>query len=120
MKAVNLVKLGRYNLPLEEAIKGFQEPLIRLGGRDDVKKYFIHYKNKDPYFLIVSQLMMRVREEEHNIILIITSYSDLRNQEIVNQFEKQTIIDLCMKVSEEMVKLYSFMGKPFEKYSKKK
>ena len=83
-----LVKVGRFDNPLEEAVRKYPEPLtnvpIELG---DVVKYMLFKKIEEPFLLMVSQRKDRLVTAEYNVMLTVTSYSDSKNQQVAGRFE---------------------------------
>ncbi len=115
-----LVRLGRYDNSLEEAVKKFSEPLtsVRLGLGNTVK-YATFKESEESYLLMISQQKDKiVTAVGYNVILTIISYSDLRNKQVADQFERETEIDLSVDVPEQIIELYDFMGIFFQAFEK--
>ena len=54
----------------------------------------------------------------YNVILTVTSYLDLRNQQVADQFEKETQIDLSIDVPEWLKRNSSMIGMSFRVFEK--
>ena len=110
-----LVKSGRYDYPLEEAVKKFREklePIAEILG--NTVKYATFNQSQEPYLLIVSQQKHRlVTPLGYNVLLTIASRSEQRNKEISDQFELDTGIDLCIEIPESLRRMYDIIGMTF-------
>jgi len=118
-----LVRVGRHDNALEEAIRKFKEPLINIPvGLGNTVKYATFKEAEEPYLLMVSQQKDRlVNSAGYNVILTVTSYSELRNQQVAEQFERETKMDLNVEVPEWLKRNLGMMGisfQVFEKYPK--
>jgi len=87
-----LVRLGRFDGPLEEAAGKFREPLapilLSLG---NTVQYAFFKACENPYFLMVSQSIDKMTiPPGYNTILTVTSHSDERNREVAGRFESET------------------------------
>lgn len=115
-----LVRVGKYDSPLEEAIKEYSEPLIKvLVGLENPVKYATFKEIEEPYFLMVSQQKEKILVAAgYNVLLTITSYSDLRNQQVAGQFERETLIDLSMSVPEQLKRQFALIGLSFQAFER--
>jgi|SRR3989344_4404814 len=115
-----LVRVGRYDNPLEDAVKRFGEPLTNVPvGLGNTVKYSTFKEAQEPYLLMVSQQKDRlVTVAGYNVILIVTSYSDKRNQKVAEQFEKETQMDLSVEVPEWLKRNSTIMGMSFQVFEK--
>lgn len=118
-----LVRAGRYDISLEEAVKRFREPLTSVPlGLGNTVKYATFKKAEEPYLLMVSQQKDKiVTAAGYNVMLTVTSYSDSINQLVADQFERETKIDLNIEVPEQIRRHFALMGmylQVFEKYPK--
>lgn len=115
-----LVRVGRFDNPLEEAVRGFGESLEPVPiGLGNTVKYATFKEATEPYLLMVSQQKERlVNSAGYNVILTVTSYSDKRNQQVAEQFEKETHIDLGIEVPEWLKRNTSMMNMSFQVFEK--
>ncbi len=115
-----LVRVGRFNNPLENAVKKCAEPLTYIPlGLENTVKYALFKEAEEPYLLMVSQQKDRIiTAAGYNTILTISSYSDLINQRVADKFEKETEIDLSVDVPEQLKKLFALMGMSFQVFEK--
>jgi len=115
-----LVKAGLYDNPLEKAVNNFPEQLKKVSvGLGNTIKYATFKDAGEPYLLMVSQQKDKlVSPAGYNVLLTITSYSDLRNHEIADQFEKETGINLDIEVSEQLKRFYEMIGMSFKFFEK--
>ncbi len=115
-----LVRLGRFDNPLEEAVKKLSEPLTNVPlGLGNTVKYATFKEATEPYLLIVSQQKDKLLAAPgHNVILTVTSYSDSRNQQVADQFENETGIDLSIGVPEQLRRLSAIIGMSFLVFEK--
>lgn len=99
-----LVKVGRYDKGLDEAVKTFQERLehISFGLGNTIKYAF--YKTINPYLLMVSQQKDLILTSGYNTMLTVTSYSHSINREVTEKFERETGISLNVGVPEYLMK----------------
>lgn len=115
-----LVRVGKYDNPLEEAVKRFREPLTSvLVGLGNTVKYAIFKEAEKPYLLMISQQKDKLLTSAgYNVMLTVTSYSDLRNQEVAKQFENETGIDLNIEVPELLKRNSEMMNLSFQVFEK--
>lgn len=115
-----LVKVGKYDSPLEVAVRNFSEQLEHISfGLGNTVKYVMFKETEEPYLLMVSQQKDRlVTPPGYNLILTVTSYSDVRNQEIAQQFSKQTGIPLDINIPEQLKKHFAMMNLTFSAFEK--
>lgn len=115
-----LVKAGLYDNPLEKAVNNFPEQLKKVSvGLGNTIKYATFKDAGEPYLLMVSQQKDKlVSPAGYNVLLTITSYSDSRNHEIADQFEKETGINLDIEVSEQLKRFYEMIGMSFKFFEK--
>ncbi len=118
--AQTLVRVGRDDNPLEEAVKKFREPLTNVPlGLGNTVKYATFKEAKEPYLLMVSQQKDKlVTAAGYNVMLTITSYSGSKNQQVADQFEKETGIDLSLEVPEWLKRNSAMMGMSFQVFEK--
>jgi len=115
-----LVRVGRFDNSLETAVKGCREPLtdIHLGFGNTIK-YAIFKSAEEPYLLMVSQQIDRILTPAgYNTILTVTSYSDSRNQQLADQFERETEINLNVDVPEQLRRQCAIIGISFQFFEK--
>jgi hypothetical protein len=68
---------------------------------------------------MVSQQKERlVNSSGYNLILTVTSYSDKINQQVAEQFERETHIDLVVEVPELLKRNFVIMGMSFQAFEK--
>src|SRR3989344_2329514 len=113
-----LIKGARFDSPLEEAVKGFTEPLVHIqSGLGNVTKYAVF--NKKPYLLVVSQQIDKLLSHQgYNVLLTVTSYSEQVNNGVKIRFENETGIIFNIEVSEslkERSEIFNFVLPIFEK-----
>jgi|SRR3989344_5067296 len=115
-----LVRVGRYDNPLEEAVRKFKEPLTNIPvGLGNTIKYATFKESEEPYLLIVSQQKDKlVTAAGYNVMLTVTSYSNSRNQQVANQFERETGIDLSIDVPEQIRRQSVLIGISFQVFEK--
>ena len=115
-----LVRVGRFDNSLEEAVRGFGESLESIPiGLGNTIKYVIFKEATKPYLLIVSQQKKRlVSSPGYNVILTVTSYSNSRNQQVAEQFEKETHIDLDVEVPEWLKRNSVIINRSFQVFEK--
>lgn len=115
-----LVRVGRFDNPLEEAVKGFKEHLEPVPfGLGNTVKYATFKEAEESYLLMVSQQKGRlVNPAGYNVILTITSYSEQRNQQVSKQFEDETGIPLTVDVPKRLKRSLSMMGMSFKVFEK--
>ena len=101
-----LVRVGRYDKGLDDAVRGFRERLEPISfGLGNTVKYAFYQEGDSPYFLMVSQQLDRiVTPAGYNVILTVTSYAPSRNRDITEQFERETGISLNVTVPEQLKK----------------
>lgn len=119
-KSQTLVRVGRYDNPLEEAVKRFSEPLQpALMGLGNIVKYATFKEGADPYLLIVSQQKYSLMTTtSYNTILSVTSYSEKMNQDIAKKFEDETGMNLNMYVPEPLRIIFAMMDLSFKAFEK--
>lgn len=115
-----LVRVGRFDSSLEEAVKGFRERLEPVPiGLGNTVKYAMFKEAEESYLLMVSQQKDRlINPAGYNVILTVTSYSDRRNQQVSEQFEKETTIGLNIEVPEWLKRNSEMMGMSFQVFEK--
>jgi len=115
-----LVKLGRYDDSLEEAVRKCSEPLTNvLVGLGSTVKYAVFKEATEPYLLMVSQQKDGiVTAPGYNVLLTVASYSDLRNQQVTTQFEKETGINLNIEVPEQLRRQFEMVSLSFQVFEK--
>ena len=115
-----LVKVGRYDNPLEEAVRRFREPLTSVQvGLGNTIKYATFKEAEEPYLLMVSQQKNKlVTSAGYNVILTVTSYSEDRNRKIAHQFETETRISLDLEVPEQLKRHFMMMNMSFSAFEK--
>lgn len=115
-----LVRVGRFDNPLEDAVKSFKEPLEPVPiGLGNTVKYATFKEAEEPYLLMVSQQKDRlVTSAGYNLILTVTSYSDSRNHQVAEQFEKETHMDLSIEVPKWLKRHLTMMGMSFQVFEK--
>ncbi len=115
-----LVKLGKYDSPLEVAVRNFSEQLEHISfGLGNTVKYVMFKEAEEPYLLMVSQQKDRlVTPPGYNLILTVTSYLGVRNQEIAQQFSKQTGIPLDVNTPKQLKKQFAMMNLTFSAFEK--
>lgn len=115
-----LVRVGIFNKSLEDTVKKFREPLINVKlGLGNTVKYATFNETEGPYLLMVSQQKDKlVAPLGYNVILTITSYSNLRNKELSDQFERETGINLNLEVPEQLKEQFSIMNMSFQVFEK--
>jgi hypothetical protein len=115
-----LVRVGRFDNSLEDAVKKCTEPLTRARfGLGNTIKYAIFKESAEPYFLMVSQQKERiVNPMGYNVILTVASYSDSRNQQVASQFEKETGMNLGISVPDFLKKGAAIIGRSFQAFEK--
>jgi|SRR3989344_8576078 len=115
-----LVRVGRYDNSLEEAVKRFTESLVSVPvGLGNTVKYAILKKSEESYLLMVSQQKDKlVTVAGYNVMLTVTSYSDSRNQQVADQFERKTGIDLGIDVPDHIRRQSNLMGMSFQVFEK--
>lgn len=115
-----LVRVGRHNGPLEEAVRKFREPLTNVPvGLGNTIKYATFKESEEPYLLMVSQQKGKYRTAAgYNVILTVTSYSDSRNQQVADQFERETEIGLSLGVPEQLKSHFVMMNLSFRVFEK--
>ena len=119
-KTKTLTRAGKFDNQLEEAVKGFTEPLTKVQvGLGNTVKYAMFKQDAEPYLLMVSQQIDRlVNSFGYNTILTLTSYSDERNKQVAEQFEKETGINLNVKIPEQLKRHFPLMGMTFQAFEK--
>ncbi len=115
-----LVRVGRFDNPLEEAVRSFGESLEPVPiGLGNTVKYATFKEAAEPYLLMVSQQKDRlVSPSGYNVILTVTSYSEQRSQQVAEQFERETEIDLNVDVPEWLKRNSAMMGISFQVFEK--
>ena len=115
-----LVRAGRFDSPLEEAVKKFEEPLTKVPmGLGNTVKYATFKESEESYLLMVSQQRDRQTTSfGYNVLLTVTSYSDSRNQQVADKFENETGIDLSIDVPEPLKRQFAMMGLSFQVFEK--
>lgn len=115
-----LVKVGRFDDSLEDAVKSFEEQLEPVPiGLGNTIKYAIFKEAEEPYLLMVSQQKERLLTPPgYNVILTVTSYSDNRNEQVAEQFEKETNMNLNIEAPEWLKKHSEMMGLSFQVFEK--
>ena len=113
-----LVRVGRYDGSLEEAVKRFREPLENIPvGLGNTVKYATFKEAEEPYLLMVSQQKEKVvTAAGYNVILTVTSYSDSRNQQVADQFDRETEIELSLGVPEQLKRHFVMMNLSFRAF----
>jgi len=115
-----LVKVGRFDGSLEDAVEKFREPLtnVKLGLGNTIK-YATFRQGEEPYLLMVSQQKDRILTPAgYNVILTVTSYLDSRNKQVADQFEKETGINLNVNVMEQLIRQSQIIGMSFQLFEK--
>jgi hypothetical protein len=117
-----LLKVGNYGNSLEDAVKRFSVKLEYISfGLGNTVKYARFEEDIEPYLLIVSQQKHKLLTPPgYNVILTITSYSDIRNQEVAKKFSDQTGIPLDLEVPDILktsLRL-EIMNRAFEAFEK--
>lgn len=87
-----LVRAGIYAGELSEAVAessvGLREVTFSLG---NVVKYVAYDSGKEPHLTIVSQQIdKKLSPGGYNTQLSVTSFSDSRNEQVANRFERET------------------------------
>ena len=115
-----LVKVGRFDNSLEDAVRKFGEQLTYIPvGLGNTVKYATFKEAEEPYLLMISQQIDKiVTAAGYNVILTITSYSDSRNQNVADQFERETGVDLSVDVPEQLKRQFALMGRSFQVFEK--
>ncbi len=115
-----LVRAGRFDNSLEEAVKKFEEPLTNVQiGLGNTVKYAVFKEAEEPYLLMISQQKdKQTSDGGYNVLLTVTSYSDSRNQQVADKFENETGIDLSINVPETLKKHFAMMGLSFQVFEK--
>ena len=115
-----LTRAGRFDNPLEEAVKGFTEPLELITfGLGNTVKYAVFKEAEEPYLLMVSQQKDRLTTPAgYNVLLTITSYSDKKNKQVAEQFENETRIPLNIAVPEWMKEQNQIINLSFQVFAK--
>lgn len=115
-----LTRVGRYDTPLERAVKEFSEPLEPITfGLGNTVKYCAFQKTEPHYLLIVSrQKEGEVTAAGYNVMLTVTSRSETRNQNIAYQFEKETGIKLNLAVPGQINTQNQMIGLAFLAFEK--
>jgi hypothetical protein len=115
-----LVRVGAFKGSLEGAIRSFSEILLPIPlGLGNTVKYGLFKESEEPYLLMVSQQREQLLTPAgYNVILTVTCYSDKRNQEVANQFEWETGLDLDLEVPEFLKRNFVLMNKSFEVFEK--
>ena len=110
-----LVRIGRYDSSLEEAVKRFREPLTNVTvGLGNTVKYATFKEGEGSYLLMVSQQKDQLFTTlGYNVMLTVTSYSDLRNKEIAKILETEKEMNLDLSVSERLKKNCALIGLSF-------
>jgi hypothetical protein len=107
-----LVRVGRYDNHLEEAVARLSVPLNKVsGGLGNTVKYFTFNRTQNPYLLMVSQQKDKILSPSgYNVMLSVTSYSDLMNHEVANRFERESGIDLDVDVPEQVKRQFELLS----------
>ena len=116
-----LVRVGRFDSQLEEAVRKCTEPLTNVPvGLGNTVKYATFKEAEEPYLLMVSQQKDRlVNSAGYNVILTVTSYSERRSRQVSEQFERETGINLNVEVPEWLKRNSSMMDMSFQVFEKK-
>jgi len=95
-----LVRLGRFDLSLEEAVKRCAIKLTKAGMLlGNTVRYATFQEHPQNYLLMVSQQIDRiVSGGGHNTMLTVTSYHPLLNNEVADRFEGETGLYLNLAV----------------------
>lgn len=109
------VRAARFDNPLEEAVKGFSEELTNVTtGLGNTVKYSFFKKSDEPYLLMVSQQKDRVPNAAgYNVLVTVTSFSDLLDQHIAEKFQREIGILLNISVPESIKKHFELMNLSF-------
>ena len=108
-----IVKIGRYDLPLKDAVRKFEEPLTLFPiGFGNTVKYRILKNNENPYLLIVSQKKEMIIDTKtgHNTILTVTSRSHKMNSDISQKFQEQTGMIFNIPVPDYMINIFKILN----------
>lgn len=88
-------------------------------GLGNTVKYASFKESAEPYLLMISRQKDRlVNAAGYNVTLTVTSYSDSRNQQVADQFEKETGIDLSVNVPEKIKRQSVIVGLAFQVFEK--
>ncbi len=115
-----LVQAARFDHSLEEALRGFQEPLQQIHQLlGNANKYGLFKQDREPYLLIVSQQRDKsLSFPEYNVLLSVTSRSASRNQQVAEQFRMQTGIVFAVPVPDWLQKHFELCNYSFLTFEK--
>jgi hypothetical protein len=117
LKLITLVKVGKLDNPLEEAVKKSRESFIQIPLNLIANAIKYASVNKSPYYmLMVSQNKDKsLSSKDYNTILTATSYSNKINTEIAEKFEYDIGMTLHMQVPEFLQKNFDIMSEMMTK-----
>ena len=95
-----LIKKGRYEGKLEDSMAHYDKNLVPSKNYPgELARYILFNPIEDPYLLIALQ-NNSLEKSIPNIILCVTSYSGNLNDEITENFERETMLILDMVAKE--------------------
>lgn len=97
-----LVRIGRYDLDIAEAIQKSSERLEIMEKSNGRVKYGVFRQSSDPYLIIVEQKKEVCIGKEHNIEVTVSSNSKFKNQIIAERLIRETGISLDLPVPEAL------------------
>ncbi|MBS3075571.1 hypothetical protein J4429_03870 [Candidatus Pacearchaeota archaeon] len=91
---VNLPRIGSFEGDLEKVLTDFSLGFHKRASQPNIQAYGFFYAGKDPYLLNISNEKRKIRApEDYNTLLIITSHSRKKNQQVIKEFQHLTGID---------------------------
>src|SRR3989338_3317544 len=114
--ARTLVKSARFDSLLELCIRKLPHPVHRIGlGVGNVCKYLVYDSGQNPFILIAAQQkdINVTTPQGYNLTLSVTSYADAQNQELAEQFSRETGVEFNVKPPTSLVALISQTDKIF-------
>lgn len=113
-----LLRIGLFDGSLDEAVQRCANPLTKTNiGAGNTIKYVAFGEREALYFLMVSQqIEKRLSFPGYNTVLTVTSRFDARNQQVADQFERETGIRLNVDAPEFLRKHYELMSLLFESF----
>ena len=107
---ITLTKVSKIDRNLGETVKSSNINFFELSLGDPLNKKYTYLDKKDKYMIMVSKNQEGVNPDYgYNLILTITSYSNKQNEDIANNFQDETEIEL-KKAPESLEKMMNKMG----------
>lgn len=90
----SLARIGSFEGDLEKALANFSSEFYIRASQPHIQVYGLFYAGENPYLLnVFGEKKAITRPEDYNTLLIITSRSTARNQQVVEEFQQTTGID---------------------------